>query len=143
MSVAVNSLIPVEQWLATTLKGDATLAALAPGGVFVGQTPEGMATFPAVVFGSGSALPVGAVGNAPFMVNAVYFVKVIAKSDSYVAADNAFNRILFLLDQKSGTATAGTVYSVQQEGQYIRYPETGAGGIQFRHSGGNFRIYAH
>lgn len=128
-----------EEFIYSTLSGDATLMAQLPGGVWNVQANE-RAPYPLVVFQFMSGIDAAAVGALRIWTSMIYLVKAIAEADNFAALNSAVARIDALLHRTSGTAADGTVWTCTRE-QAIRLPDSVAG-RQYRQAGGLFRINA-
>lgn len=131
----------VEQWLNTTLKADAQLAAVVGTRVYNTTRPAG-STLPCVIFqlqAAGDDL----MGVGPYRVWAplLYLVNGLAEQSSYegvLATIN--NRIDAVLHAQSGTSAAGTIWTCTRE-RAFQMPEI-VDGREYRRSGGLYRIRA-
>lgn len=123
-------------WIVTTLAADATLQALAPGGVFDTDAPPG-AAYPFVqVYESGNSTARGQ-GGLRLLVSALFGVKVVTEGRSYDAILDAAERVDALLDGAAGATTDLTVFDVGRESELKRgYMEDG---IDYRELGGLYR----
>jgi hypothetical protein len=128
-----------EEWLDTTLNGDATLIGLVPSGAWNTQAKENT-TYPLIVYQFMSGIDHVEVASIRIWTNLVYLVKVIGETADLASLNAAVARIDALLHRASGSATDGTVWACVRE-QTIRLPDSVAG-RQYRHSGGLYRIYA-
>jgi hypothetical protein len=128
-----------EEFLYSTLTGDATLMTQLTGGVWNTQADEGTA-YPLLVFQFMSGIDFAAVGAERIWTNMLYLVKVIAEGAAFDAMNAAAARVDQLLHRASGSASDGTVWSCTRE-QIIRLPDSVAGS-QFRQAGGIYRLYA-
>lgn len=110
-----HELASAQEWLYTTLSGDATLAGYAPGGVYPDLAPDGTAT-PYVVFSLQSpgvdSLTMAAVR---VLANPLYQVVCVAEASKFVAVANAASEIDDLLKRTSGTVTGGYIGSCYRE----------------------------
>lgn len=145
----IESLI-ADAWLATTLGGDATLAAAAPGGAWADVAPEGVSATPlqtpmpspwVVWFQTVGvdARPVG--GAAPRMVtDLVYEVRVTGRACGYGELRTAANRLDALLENRKNVAVPGlgTVIDCRRI-EPVRFTEND-GGVLYRHLGGQYAI---
>lgn len=131
--------VAAEEWLESTLAGDATLTGLVEGGVWNTQAAQGTA-YPLIVFQQMAGYDYAAVGANRIWTNLVYMVKVINETADFSTLSAAVARIDALLHRSSGIATDGTIWSCVRE-QTIRLPDAIAG-RQYRQAGGLYRIYA-
>ena len=129
----------VDGWLASTLGGDATLLAAAPGGVHADVAPEGTAS-PWVVFFLVAAADASAVGAIRIMADLVYEVRVTGRDCGYAGLKTAANRIDALLHRATVTDADGKVLGCRRE-EVIRFSEQDGDRV-YRHLGGQYRIYA-
>jgi hypothetical protein len=127
----------VASWLYTTLHGDATLLAAAPGGVYEDAAPRGT-VFPVVIFALQDAIDSLTVNGVCILVRATYQVKVVTQGASYAALDGAAARINTLLHRVTGSAGGGAIYSSVRV-EPLRYRED-ADGVEYRHLGGLYEI---
>lgn len=127
----------VEQMLYARLSGDATLAGLAPGGVWRGVAPTDKPAGVWVVFNNMSADDIYTF-DLRAMVNSLYQVKAIAPGESALPAWQAAERIETLLTDRALTITSGTLLMVRRQ-QVISMTETD-GGEQYQHAGGMYAI---
>lgn len=127
----------VEQMLYARLSGDATLAGLAPGGVWRGVAPTDKPAGVWVVFNNMSADDIYTF-DLRAMVNSLYQVKAIAPGESALPAWQAAERIETLLTDQALTITSGTLLMVRRQ-QVISMTETD-GGEQYQHAGGMYAI---
>lgn len=129
----------MEQWLYTTLAADTALTALVGTRIYSHVAPN-EATFPLVVFGLQTAEDVMGVGPARIMAQAVYVVRVIGQTGSFGALKAAADRLDAVLHGASGSAGDGVVLACVRT-QPFEMVETIAG-VQYRHLGGLFRLWA-
>lgn len=128
-----------DEWVYTTLHGDATLMALISDVFSGGAGPEG-ATFPFATFQNMSGMDLAVVGAFRIWTDLVYLVKVVGHTADFQSLKTAVARIDVLLHRSSGTTADGTIWACVRE-QTIRLPEV-VKGDQYRHSGGLYRLYA-
>lgn len=128
-----------DEFLYSTLSGDATLMAAATGGVWNTQAQEGT-VYPLIVFQFMSGIDYAAVGALRVWTNMIYMVKAIAEADNFDALNAIVARIDALLHRTSATPTDGIVWSCTRE-QVIRLPDSVAS-RQYRQSGALWRVYA-
>jgi hypothetical protein len=131
-----------EEFLFSTLTGDATLMAMLPSGANgVANTDSARgAQYPLIVFQFMSGIDAAAVGALRIWTDMLYMVKVIAQGADYSVMDAALARIDALLHRASGTVTDGTVCTCTRE-QVIRLPDSVAGD-PYRQAGAIYRICA-
>lgn len=130
-----------EEFLMTTLSGDATLVALLDGGIWNTEAAQDRPDpkYPLLLFQFMSGLDFAAVGAVRIWTNMIYLVKVIADGADFGAMNAAVARIDQLLHLASGTTADGTVWSCTRE-QIVRLPDQVAGS-QFRQAGAMYRLY--
>lgn len=131
-------MIGLEAALYAKLSGDATLATLAPGGVWRGVAPSGVTgTFVTVS-------QVGATDEYTLPQRAWtayrYDVKAISPGESAVPALNAAERIDSVLTDAEWTLQSGYVLVSRREAAFT-YVETDAGET-YQHAGGTYLIEA-
>lgn len=126
------------EWLNTTLTGDSTLLALAPGGVFADLAPDGTPT-PYVTFGLQSP------GNDSLTMNAVrvmatplYQVIVTGPTSQMEAIDSASSELDDLLKRTSGTVAGGYIAACYRE-QPIEKSQL-INTVQWKSLGGLYRL---
>ena len=131
-----------EQWLATTLKADAQLAALVDTRIFNKRRPSETTPFPCVIFqmqAAGDDLLV--LGGVRVWSPLLFLVRGIAEQLSNEGnLATIANRIDAVLHAQSGTATAGTVWVAVRERPF-QMSEI-INGRTFAHLGGLYRIQA-
>lgn len=126
----------VEQMIYSTLSGDATLASLAPGGVWRGVAKAGTTgTF--VVFNLQGEADIYTMGVRA-MLDGVYQIKAVTPGTSASATWDAAERIDALFTDATLTCANGTVLLSRRQ-QIISYSETD-GGEMYQHVGGLFQI---
>lgn len=126
------------RWLYATLAGDATLAALVPGGVHDGEALDGP-LYPLVRLRAGRARNVSVVNGVVVMVSVPVDATVVGQTASYVDLEPAAARLRQLLHRQAGAATGGTVLSCV-EALPLAYPELATGGVSYRHLGGSYAL---
>ena len=131
-----------DSWLYAVLSGDATLAGLATGGIYAHFNPATSPTFPFVLYQlQAPGMDTRGVGPARVMTQALYLVRGVAQANSFGGSLKSIaDRIDVLLQAASGTAAGGLVLSCVRE-QPFALPETGPGGLQYRHLGGIYRLF--
>lgn len=129
MSVAVDAAVVAK------LQGDATLATLAPGGVYHEMAPEKART-PYVVVILESHEDVHEFGGAAYE-NATYQVMAIDKADDAAAANAAYNRVHAVLSSAL-TVSGFTVMDLVRIGR-VRAAERD-GSVIWRFVGGRYRV---
>lgn len=140
-----------ETWLYSKLHGDSTLMALTPGGVHTWPVPalvpnESGVMVPLsgayVLYQMQTANDIRGVGPARIGVDGLWLVRVVAETNSFggnllAAAD----RIDVLLQAASGTVTAGVIWACVRTEPFQLVELTEGGKRQFRHLGGQYRIW--
>lgn len=126
----------VEQVIYSTLSADATLTALAPGGVWRGVAPTGT-TGVYVIFNNMGESDVYALKQRAF-TESDYQVKAIAPGESALPAWQAAERIEALLTDKALVMPAGTLLACRRN-SVVSMTETD-GGEQYQHAGGIYRL---
>lgn len=130
----------VFEWVYTTLKNDATLAAQVPGGWHEHPAPEGT-TFPYGTFQVQAGVEdIDAVGSRRIWEEVLLLVRVIREGRSTVALKTAADRMDTLLHRASGTTDQGRVLSCVRDGVF-HLPELSQG-KSYRHLGGFYRVLA-
>lgn len=129
-----------DRFFAAVLAGDATLAALLPGGVWRNKPPQ-EAAYPFGVWQYQTGDVLRTVGPVRIWSSLYYVVKVVARAATVAGdAEAAANRIDALLDLARWQAAAGTIVACTLEGE-VAYPET-VGGVEYEHLGGRYRLLA-
>lgn len=143
MTTATDPTAVIGPWLYATLAGDATLAALAPGGVWEGALPQEQNVYPGIVFQYIDAADVRPMSDYVYG-DCTYQVKVIDRTDNFTGCEPAAARVLALLDNASEQQPQGGIFYCQRSPQnsVIRYAEPAAGGVTFSHLGYRFRVFA-
>jgi hypothetical protein len=126
----------VETMLYATLHGDATLNALAPGGVWRDVAPANT-TGTIVVFSLAAADDQYALAHRAY-TEGTYAVKVITPGDSAAPAWTAAERVETLLTDASLTLTGGRVLNCRRRSS-ISMTEVD-NGEQYQHVGGIYTI---
>lgn len=129
----------IDQWLYERLSGDATLAGMVGGRIYSYLAPQDTA-FPFVLFNYQTGEDIWGVGPARFLVSALYQIKVVSTGPSFLPLKAIADRLDTLLQGTSGAVANGTVYSCMRE-RALAYVEV-SDGVQYRHLGGLWRIYA-
>lgn len=129
----------VNQWIYETLSGDATIASLVGTRIYEGLAPQG-AALPFVVFQFMAGADVVAVGAVRVMNSGLYQVKAICQGESYSPAAAIADRIDTLLQGANGSVSDGVIYGCTREQPLTLIEQEH--GIQYRHVGGLYRVYA-
>lgn len=127
----------LEAAIYTKLSGDATLAGLAPGGVWRGVAPLGT-TGVIVVFSQVSSLDAYTLAERATTTHN-YLIKAIAPGESATPAWDAAARIDALLTDQPLALSAGSVMSVRRE-RAMTLTEND-GGEEYQHAGGYYIIW--
>lgn len=137
----------IDEWLATKLKGDATLRGLLPGAtaqqsrVASPTAPADWGNGPFVTFHASSpSRDVRAIGSIRIMGVGTYVVKAVAKTNSWGTLRPAAERIDALLQGSSGNVVGGVILHCVREGEHRLTEEED--GAEWRHLGGEYRIWA-
>lgn len=130
----------VEEWIYTTLTGDATLAGLVGTRVYAGMAPQG-ATMPYVVFAMANNHDVMGLGGTRIMTDFTYRVEVVGRTDSYSTISPIADGIDTLLHKASGAAGEDGYVLACQRVQEIAHPEV-RDGIAYRRMGAYWHIIA-
>ncbi len=129
----------VDAWLDQVLSGDATLAALATGGMWDTLADQATA-FPYVVWQLQAGHDVRGVGPARIMVNGLWLVRGVDRSPSQTIVKPIAGRIDALLHAASGSVSGGLVIGCVREEPYKFLEVTD--GVLYWHLGGMYRIWA-
>jgi len=129
----------IEAWLTQRLGGDATLAALAPGGVHA-EINVAEAAFPYVVFELQKPEDVLTLNARRVMTQAVYLVRAIGRDCGAADLQAAADRIDALLGwyRAEGLLTGGGVRGCYREAPFKLIELEG--GVVYPHLGGLYRI---
>lgn len=131
----------VDVWLQTVLAADATLTGLVGDQVFSELAPQD-ASFPRVVHQHQGSVDVRtATSSGRIMLSGLWLVRGIAATEDFRSLQAIADRVDVLLERASGSADGGLVFSCTRESPF-RLLEPADGGIQYRHLGGLYRIYA-
>lgn len=129
----------IDEWLYTLLSGDTTLTNQIGQRIYNLQAPQD-AALPFVIFGYMQGIDVQGVGTARVMSSVVYQVKAVDEAESFTTAKGIADRLDALVQGASGSVSDGQILAARRE-QIIQYVETDVG-IQYRHLGGLYRIFA-
>src|SRR5262249_12895254 len=126
-------------FIVALLKGDATLATHAPGGVFHGAAPAKMTKYPFVSIQQSAALDVVAANPSVRVMHwGWWVVKAVGPEEKIADVRLASMDIDRLLSVANGSTAAGLVQACFRA-QTIFYPET-VNAKTFIHSGGIFEV---
>lgn len=131
--------VRVEQWLYTTLTGDATLAAAVSTRCYGYIAPQN-AIYPLLLFSMQAGTDVMGVGTARVMLTCLYQVKVIGATNSFAALKPLADRIDAVLQGATGSVVDGAILACTRE-EPLSYVDV-SGETQYRHLGGLYRIIA-
>lgn len=133
-------LLAAREWLYAKLAADATLTGIVGTRIYAELAPEN-ATFPFVLvteMSPGNDLRV--VGTGRIWSEPLFLVQAVDQTASYTGNIKTLaTRIDAVLHGSSGPATDGTVWACVRERPFTM-PETGPGGVQYRHLGGMYRV---
>lgn len=127
----------IEEALYAKLSGDATLAGLAPGGVWRGVAPLGT-TGVFVTFSHVSGVDQYTLANRAVTASN-YLVKAVGPGESAVPAWSAAERIDTLLSDQPLALSSGSTLSVRRE-RTMTLTEL-EGGEAYQHAGGYYIIW--
>lgn len=127
----------IEQAVIQKLGADATLASLAPGGIWLDVAPE-TATEPYIIVNLQSHLDTVAMSDALSFETAFLLVKAIVSGGSAASAQTAADRVQTLLHGTTLTITGGTLMSMTRSGR-VRYVEVD-GDQRFQHVGALYEV---
>jgi len=134
----MSSVLTAPRWLKERLTGDATLAAMSGGRVYLNSAPAGE-TVPYIILRQMSCDLLRGVGRAVIWWDEVWLVKAVTQSGNLGDLEALANRIREVLEAASGTTANGTVVGCKEE-KPIQYEEV-ENGVTYQHLGFNFRIY--
>lgn len=138
----------IAEFLYNKLNVSAVLTALGGGArIYDTEVPQIPLTgqtvlYPCVVYQLQAASDVWGVGGVRIFVRPVWTVKAIVDDQDYKSAAAIFKTVDAALQNQSGTATDGAIYSCTREGDGVRYSEPKIGGGYYRHRGAMYRIEA-
>lgn len=131
----------LEAAIIARLTADATLTALAPGGVFMDVSKQGV-TYPCVIVTQTSHEDNYQLGNSAAYESALFLVKVVDASTAATAAEAAYRRVHTLLQLVTLTITGYTCLDCVRE-ERTAYVELDADSDRrFQHRGGFYRVVA-
>ncbi len=135
----------VDLAVTNALKNDATLATLAPGGLYRDVAPEAVVSAaisdPSQVFGVitlQSEVPQDAFDNKP-LDEARLLVKFVSPSTSSVGAQAALDRAVAVLEALSGTVVSGFAITCSKRAERMAYVEND-GPVFWQHRGVSWLI---
>lgn len=131
----------INQWIEATLIAYSPLAALVQQKVYLDKAPDDI-DYPFVIFNAQSPPRViRGVGLATVMVDSVYTIQAVGRSESYTAIAPIAAAIKSGIERAEHVAVPdGFVLTCSYERQ-VMYSEP-KGQVQARHLGGEYRIYA-
>lgn len=127
----------IEQAIVAKLGGDATLTALAPGGVWLDVAPSHVDP-PYVIVSLQAHSDVEAMPSARAYEDAEILAKAVSDSTAAATALGAADRIDTLLQGGSLTITDGTLMAMTRS-MRVRYVEI-AGDERWQHAGGVYNV---
>jgi len=128
----------IDDWLDTTLKGDAAVASYVGTRVYPDVAPI-TAAYPFIVFQHQSSSDTKIVGSQRILVEALYVVKVTAQGDDFTALRPVAEAVDSALDRSYGTISGGSILICTRERPF-RMAEV-SDGKTYRHLGGEYRIH--
>lgn len=138
--VVIVETFEIEQWLYGLLSLDSQMDTLIDGRVFVDMADQGT-IFPYVVFSFMAAHDVIVVGGVRVMTAAVYQIKAITDQANADVLAPIAKRIDELVDGQSGVVgSTGRILAAVRQSPVAMSEEDS--GIQYRHRGGLYRIWA-
>lgn len=130
----------VEKWIAATLKGDATLVALATGGIYADIAPS-TATYPLVLYNIMSSTIRLVTGGSKLWEEILAEVKGIDKLQNYAALVAIANRIDTLLHLAPPQAiSGGTLQDCVSDGG-VKRVDPPSNAISYAQLGSRYRIH--
>lgn len=133
--------LTTDAWLANVLRGDATLKAACPGGIWQDQRGQGEPlVFPFLVWTAMSpGVDVMVVGDQTIALNQTYLLQAIDQSRSYALCRTILNRVYALLHGKGGLiANYGRVLSCVRVDSFRRAEVDE--GQEYRYLGAYYRV---
>lgn len=131
--------VTVDRWLYARLTGDATLMALVTG-VYSLPAPA-TAVLPFVLMQEQASSDIRGVGPARIGITGTWLVRGVAETTAWTGTlETIANRIDYLLQAASGTATGGVVWACVRERPFRLIENVQSG--QYRHAGGLYTIWA-
>lgn len=129
----------IDQALIGALANDATLSALAPGGVFRGVAPQSV-TAPYVIVDMVTAEDMPQLQFGTAFESLLYLVKAVAPGTSAGAAQSAADRVHVLL-QNAVLSISGYRCMLCQREERIAYVEiNNSSDLRYQHRGGLYRV---
>ncbi|MEN6583055.1 MAG: DUF3168 domain-containing protein [Armatimonadota bacterium] len=135
----MSELLTIDQFIFTTLRDDAAIAAAVAARIYAEISPSGT-TYPCITFARLSGGDVNGIGPVRIATKAVYLIQAIGES-GYAAIDSIVNRIDTLLHGTHKELTGGTIVSCLRE-QPFSQVDTDEGRVFYRR-GGIYRIMVH
>jgi hypothetical protein len=131
--------LTVDRWLYNTLTADAELMALVTG-VYSLPAPSS-AVLPYVVYQEQASADIRGVGPHRIGISGTWLVRGVAKTSSWAGViDDIAERVDTLLQAGSGSAQGGVIWACVRERPFRLVENVTSG--QFRHNGGQYRIWA-
>lgn len=136
-------LFEADQWLYTTLAGDATIAAAVGTRIYSWQAPP-LTSGPYIVYQEQSPgndiRASGRVGTGRIMTTPLYLVRVIGPFNSLSTLQSIALRIDQLLEGITTATVNGNHISIQRESPFSLVEQDGVQQT-YRHLGGMYRFY--
>jgi hypothetical protein len=129
----------IDEAVMAKLQGDATLASLAPGGVYRDVAPENVPD-PFVIVGLQAHRDVYEQASAPAYEEPIYLVKAVAKDTDGAGAKSAAARIHALLHGATLTISGFTPMDCKRI-ERIAFTERD-GPVYWQHNGGLYQVEA-
>lgn len=134
--------------IVTHLQANATVTALATGGIYPGLPPEGAETFPFITVLPFKAVKPqkafrggGTVTDEVVFEEAIYTVKAIDRGISGDSVADIVSAVRTALDGATPTMTGYTAINLEWIGDIPEYSEL-ANSQHYQHQGAQFRIWA-
>jgi hypothetical protein len=129
----------VDKWLYTMLSSDAALMSLATG-VYTFPVPT-TAVLPYVVYQDQPAIDIQGVGAARIGITGLWLVRGVARATSWGGTlDQIATRLDEVLQAASGSNVDGEIWACVRERPFRLIEPVTTG--QYRHAGGQYRIWA-
>lgn len=135
-----DPVVAAERFLFGTLTGDATIAAIVSARIY-GYIAPPAAAHPYILYTQRAAGDdLTALGAIRIYSQFVYDVRVVDKTESYIALEAGSAAITAALHKASGSNVSGAIVGCVKESPFSM-PELDRDGSQLRHLGGTFRLY--
>jgi hypothetical protein len=133
-------LLAADEFIRTALRSDATIFAAVGERIFGDEVPEDE-PLPLILFQSRENADVRGLGKKVLIMNgSVYLVRVMKQATAYEPLRALADRIDVVLDGAEGTVASGEVIGMAREQEFKMVEEVG--GVQVRHLGGLYRVFA-